>query len=253
VDDVLTALERVTLLRQLRLGHDIDHPGFCQRLSEVVACTSLAIRYNDTSVLESHHCSSLFAILSSAALRRVRDAAARRLCHNSPNGNRADSSHRSRAAQSVHRSAGGARPRRCCAPLAGRSRRVDGHADAANARRVLLCGLIKCADLCNEIRTFALSQRWVPLVLEEFFAQGDAEKQRGFPVGFTNDRDKVTARRRRSASSSFSACRFMVRWCEWRRHFSSCIDNLNANLKAMATPASMTEQQLGAIATLCEV
>jgi high affinity cGMP-specific 3',5'-cyclic phosphodiesterase 9 len=238
--DVLTALERVVLLVSC-LGHDIDHPGFAN-VFQKQACTSLAIRYNDTSVLESHHCSSLFAILSNAACDVF--AALPRASFGTIRQTVIELILATDLAQHktyIDRLA--ALDLALLAPLAGRSAEAIANADAASARRVLLCGLIKCADLCNEIRTFALSQRWVPLVLEEFFAQGDVEKQRGFPVGFTNDRDKVTG-----ASSQIGFIKFlclplygsMVRVAP---SFQACIDNLNANLNAWQRQHDEQQQQ----------
>lgn len=47
------------------------------------------------------------------------------------------------------------------------------------------------ADVSNPLKPFELSKAWAMRVLDEFFLQGDEEKQQGLPVGMLNDRDKV--------------------------------------------------------------
>lgn len=42
--------------------HDLDHPGY-NNIYQINARTELAIRYNDISPLENHHCSVAFRIL----------------------------------------------------------------------------------------------------------------------------------------------------------------------------------------------
>lgn len=57
----LTPLHTLALL-VAAVGHDVDHPGVNNAFL-IAANTPVAIRYNDASVLESHHCATTFAIL----------------------------------------------------------------------------------------------------------------------------------------------------------------------------------------------
>lgn len=43
--------------------HDLEHPGL-NNLYQINAGTQLAIRYNDISVLENHHCAKAFELLA---------------------------------------------------------------------------------------------------------------------------------------------------------------------------------------------
>lgn len=63
--------------------HDLDHPGY-NNIYQINAKTELALRYNDISPLENHHCSVAFRILenedcnifksfSSEAFKQVRE------------------------------------------------------------------------------------------------------------------------------------------------------------------------------------
>ncbi|KFB37324.1 hypothetical protein ZHAS_00004615 [Anopheles sinensis] len=42
--------------------HDLDHPGY-NNIYQINARTELALRYNDISPLENHHCSIAFRLL----------------------------------------------------------------------------------------------------------------------------------------------------------------------------------------------
>jgi high affinity cGMP-specific 3',5'-cyclic phosphodiesterase 9 len=229
---LLTEHERFSLLLSC-LAHDIDHPGF-SNVWQKASASALAVRYNDTAILESHHCASFFALLTRADCDVFRQLP------------RADFVQFRAAAIELILATDLAQHKvyidrlalldaALLAPVATAANVADAAPTAA--RRLLMCALIKCADLCNEIRTHALSRRWAPLVLTEFFTQGDAEKQRGYPVGFTNDRAKVTP-----ASSQIGFIKFLclplydavVRVVP---HMEFARVNLHANLKAWEAEA----------------
>ena len=45
------------------------------------------------------------------------------------------------------------------------------------------------ADVSTQTRTFEIAVDWTVLLFEEFFKQGDAEKEQGLPVSFLCDRE----------------------------------------------------------------
>lgn len=49
--------------------------------------------------------------------------------------------------------------------------------------------LIHCADLAHNTKEFHINRKWTKLLMDEFFAQGDAEKAQNLPVSFLCDRD----------------------------------------------------------------
>merc|ERR1711862_324097 len=51
--------------------------------------------------------------------------------------------------------------------------------------------ILHSADVSNPCRTWEVTQAWATMCLEEFFAQGDQEKNLGIPVQFLNDREKL--------------------------------------------------------------
>ncbi|CAG8460893.1 16481_t:CDS:2 [Racocetra fulgida] len=58
-------------------------------------------------------------------------------------------------------------------------------------RELLLKVLLHAADLSNTVRPWDISKRWSDLVVDEFFHQGDLEKQNNLPVSPNMDRKKA--------------------------------------------------------------
>ena len=47
------------------------------------------------------------------------------------------------------------------------------------------------ADLGHNCKKYEISLQWVKLLSEEFWRQGDLEKEKGLPISFLCDRDKI--------------------------------------------------------------
>jgi len=68
----------------------------------------------------------------------------------------------------------------------------DYEVDVLNSHAMLWLELfLHLADVSNPLKPFKICRLWAVRVLEEFFAQGDEEKQLGIPVGMLNNRDVV--------------------------------------------------------------
>jgi high affinity cGMP-specific 3',5'-cyclic phosphodiesterase 9 len=59
-------------------------------------------------------------------------------------------------------------------------------------REQLFTIVVKCADISTEVRPPKIAERWVDLLLEEFFSQSDREKLHRLPTMPFMDREKVT-------------------------------------------------------------
>lgn len=48
--------------------------------------------------------------------------------------------------------------------------------------------MVHCADLSNPTKTLALYQQWTERIMEEFFRQGDKERERGMEISAMCDK-----------------------------------------------------------------
>ena len=56
----------------------------------------------------------------------------------------------------------------------------------------LLCNvLIQACDISTGLREFSISEKWTRMLFEEFFIQGDLEKEMGLDVSMMCDREKT--------------------------------------------------------------
>jgi cAMP-specific phosphodiesterase 4 len=60
-----------------------------------------------------------------------------------------------------------------------------------NTQQEFLNTLIHAADISNPTKPLEIYKVWVDLILEEFWQQGDKEKEKGLPVSFLCDRATV--------------------------------------------------------------
>jgi hypothetical protein len=172
------------------LGHDIGHPGL-NNTFQINDSTDMAITYNDISVLENFHASTLFKII-----RKTETNIFEKLSYFDY--------------KTI-------RKRMICEILAtdmanhGKvisliKSKITVNEDGKNFKFNLLTGneqtkndeqqslldfIIHLADLAHNTRLFSISLKWVKLLSEEFWRQGDLEKQRNLPISFLCDRENT--------------------------------------------------------------
>ena len=61
----------------------------------------------------------------------------------------------------------------------------------SDEQQSLLDFIIHLADLAHNTRLFCISLKWVQLLSEEFWRQGDLEKQKNLPISFLCDRQNT--------------------------------------------------------------
>ncbi|PWA20391.1 hypothetical protein CCH79_00003811 [Gambusia affinis] len=160
------------ILMTTAVCHDLDHPGY-NNTYQINARTELAVRYNDISPLENHHCAVAFQILSlpecnifanvdPEAFKKIRQAIITLIL-----------------ATDMARHG---------EILEGFRQKLDNFDFSNEDHKVL----IKCCDISNEVRPTEVAEPWVDCLLEEYFMQSDREKSEGLPVAPFMDRDKVT-------------------------------------------------------------
>ncbi|XP_036338601.1 high affinity cGMP-specific 3',5'-cyclic phosphodiesterase 9A-like [Rhagoletis pomonella] len=157
--------------------HDLDHPGY-NNIYQINARTELALRYNDISPLENHHCSIAFRLLehpecnifknfSRDTFKEIREGIIRCILATD---------------MARHNE------------ILTQFKEITPIFDYSNRAHInLLCMvLIKVADISNEARPMDVAEPWLDRLLQEFFAQSAAEKSEGLPVTPFMDPDKVS-------------------------------------------------------------
>lgn len=157
--------------------HDVAHPAFGNDFL-VKSRHFLALRYNDRSVLENFH--------SATAFELMKDKRVPLLEHNLPSPPVA--ALRTRVIDMV-----------LATDMAFHKKLVeDCNAEVERHRNpqdidklVLEQTIIHMADLCHPLRPFAQHKDWSVRITEEFFGQGDREKELGFVPMSLCDRQKA--------------------------------------------------------------
>ncbi|XP_060786378.1 high affinity cGMP-specific 3',5'-cyclic phosphodiesterase 9A isoform X3 [Neoarius graeffei] len=167
----------ILILMTAAVCHDLDHPGY-NNTYQINARTELAVRYNDISPLENHHCAVAFQIFSqpdcnifsnfdAEAFKQIRQGTITLILAT-------DMARHGEILDSF-------------------KQKVENF-DYTNEEHVtcLKMVLIKCCDISNEVRPMEVAEPWVDCLLEEYFMQSDREKAEGLPVAPFMDREKVT-------------------------------------------------------------
>nr|XP_040143012.1 high affinity cGMP-specific 3',5'-cyclic phosphodiesterase 9A isoform X1 [Ictidomys tridecemlineatus] len=167
----------IMVLMTAAVCHDLDHPGY-NNTYQINARTELAVRYNDISPLENHHCAVAFQILAQPECN---------IFSNVP-------------ADGFKQIRQGMITLILATDMARHAEIMDSfkekmeNFDYSNEEHMTLLKmiLIKCCDISNEVRPTEVAEPWVDCLLEEYFMQSDREKSEGLPVAPFMDRDKVT-------------------------------------------------------------
>ncbi|RKO86742.1 hypothetical protein BDK51DRAFT_16277, partial [Blyttiomyces helicus] len=157
--------------------HDLDHPGVNNAFL-INSSASLALRYNDLSVLENHHCAKAFELITTDKTCDILG---------SFNVDRAKQMRTNIMSLVLATDMAGhfeyiAKFKNKISGTAG----ID-YGDPKD-RQLVMDIAIKCGDIGNATKTTELCCRWADAIMNEFFLQGDEEKRRGIPVSMFMDR-----------------------------------------------------------------
>lgn len=185
------------------MAHDIGHPGYNNPFL-VETSDELALRYNDKSPLENMHCARLFQMavqnpdtailtnLTKPLYSEVRRVCVEAIFHT-------DMVHHFAMVKDIQMLY------EVNSETIGRGWAEDRFLEDAwivpakvtelfkhpDNRKTLRNLMLHIADISNSMKPFILCRQWAYSVLDEFFLQGDSEKELGIPVQMLNDRDKV--------------------------------------------------------------
>ncbi|XP_066544598.1 high affinity cGMP-specific 3',5'-cyclic phosphodiesterase 9A [Amia ocellicauda] len=177
--DLRSKFDNIDLLTMMTSAvcHDLDHTGY-NNAYQINARTELALRYNDISPLENHHCAVAFEILektennifrnlTTEQYKRIREGMIKCILATD---------------MARHNE------------ILNKFKSILPVFDFSNKdhKDVLMMIMIKVSDISNEARPMDVAEPWLDCLLQEFFNQSDMEKLEGLPVSPFMDRDKVT-------------------------------------------------------------
>lgn len=163
--------------------HDLDHPG-TNNAFQVNMKTSLALLYNDQSVLENHHCALAFKILN----RKECDITAELDSDSAKYFRRTVISGILATDMSFHFKLKDEFDG-CVTRYYQNEENGTNSFENVVDKEVFLRTLIHTADLSNPTKPWIISKEWSDRVVNEFFNQGDMEKAAEIPVSMNMDRD----------------------------------------------------------------
>ncbi|EHH16944.1 hypothetical protein EGK_13208, partial [Macaca mulatta] len=170
----------ILILMTAAICHDLDHPGY-NNTYQINARTELAVRYNDISPLENHHCAVAFQILAEPECNIFSNIP--------PDGFK-------QIRQGMITLILATDMARHAEIMDSFKEKMENFDYSNEEHMTLVSGLkmilIKCCDISNEVRPMEVAEPWVDCLLEEYFMQSDREKSEGLPVAPFMDRDKVT-------------------------------------------------------------
>jgi len=181
---VFTDLEIFTALFAAAI-HDVDHPGVTNQYL-INSSSELALMYNDESVLENHSLAVAFKILQDdncdllLNLSKKQRQTFRKMTIDMVLATDM-SKHMSLLAD---------------LKTMVETKKVAGSGvvllDNYTERIQVLQNMLHCADLSNPTKPIDLYRRWVDLIMEEFFQQGDKERAQGMEISPMCDRFNAT-------------------------------------------------------------
>ena len=170
------------------LGHDLGHPGLTN-MFHMNDSTDIAITYNDISIFENYHASLLFRTLRKSEnnifekLSNIDYKIIRKrmiseiLSTDMANHGKVVSVIKSKIVLNENNEF--------------RLNLLSGNEQTKNEeQQSLLDFILHLADLAHNTKLFDVSLKWVTLLSEEFWRQGDLEKKKNLPVSFLCDREK---------------------------------------------------------------
>ncbi|KAF5300573.1 hypothetical protein FQA39_LY11119 [Lamprigera yunnana] len=184
LESVFTPLE-VTAALFAACVHDVDHPGLTNQFL-INSSSELALMYNDESVLENHHLAVAFKLLQNEG------------CDIFCNMSKKQRQTLRKMVIDMVLSTDMSKHMSLLADLKTmvETKKVAGSGvlllDNYTDRIQVLENLVHCADLSNPTKPLPIYRRWVDLLMEEFFLQGDREREAKMEISPMCDRHSAT-------------------------------------------------------------
>ncbi|EFC36502.1 3',5'-cyclic-nucleotide phosphodiesterase regA [Naegleria gruberi] len=175
ISQMFSPMEKFALMFSA-IMHDVGHPGVNNNYLINIK-DELALIYNDVSVLENHHASQAFYLL---------------LKHNiCSNLSKDEFKEFRRLVISTILCTDMSHHFEILTKFQTRLQTGTLSKESKEDRLQLMGVILKCSDVSNALRPFDVSEKWSNVLLEEFFLQGDSERDRGLPISPLMDRRSV--------------------------------------------------------------
>ncbi|XP_057700058.1 cAMP-specific 3',5'-cyclic phosphodiesterase 4C-like isoform X1 [Corythoichthys intestinalis] len=180
LDAVFTDLEILAALFAAAI-HDVDHPGVSNQFL-INTNSELALMYNDESVLENHHLAVGFKLLHQDN------------CDIFQNLTKRQRQSLRKLVIDIVLATDMSKHMTLLADLKTmvETKKVTSSGvlllDHYNERIQVLRNMVHCADLSNPTKPLPLYRQWTERIMEEFFRQGDKERERGMEISAMCDK-----------------------------------------------------------------
>lgn len=205
---ILEYLEPLEIMASLigAVTHDLDHPGVNQPFL-IATSNHLAALYENTSVLENHHWrSAVGCLLESGVAEQIHEI-------------------RPELEKQISSLI-------LATDITRQQEFINKFKDYLNSdnldmhnpdhRHFILQIALKCADISNPCRPWDISKKWSHKVCEEFFRQGDFERQLNLPITSLCDRQSTSVPKIQSGFFKFVVTPLMN---EWHRFLKTDLSN----------------------------
>lgn len=213
-------------------AHDISHPGN-NNMFEINTHSALSLFYNDRSVLESFHIYVLYNLISKPELnifenldtakeKELRKLIITNIFATDISNHKLDYDKLSNAIIKSKQKAEDAN-----SPSLIKKKLLEDKP----SKQLVMNELVHIADISNPTKKFKIYKRWVDRVFEEFFTQGDREKELGLPISMLCDRDTTNIPNSQIFFINFFVKELIVTFQDICPRFKELYDEAEANIK----------------------
>lgn len=217
------------------VGHDLDHPGLNEKFL-IATSSHLAGLYRNSSVLENHHWRTAVAIMRETGFSKSLSTV--------------DSIELENLIQSLVMATDISRQNEFLKQLSQCLDRQELDLSVTSCRQFMLHIALKCADISNPCRTWNISRLWSYRACEEFFRQGDWERELNIAVSPFCDRHNISVAKVQSTFYRYVAAPLFE---EWHRSLNSPLSTVMIqNLTINQARWDLITQQEARLATMAE-
>ena len=194
--------------------HDLDHNGFTNSF-HAATLTELAVRYNDTSILEMHHCATAWGIMSSSSMNFLKGLTL------------AESAYFRKMLIALILSTDMSKHM----DLTKQFKAATFSQDMDDENKMLLMkAILHTVDVGNAVRPQSACQENAMNVQKEFMAQVKVEEEKGFtPAPFMNPKNESIAWQLEVSFIDYVTAPLWHRMAEIFPSLSACVDQITAN------------------------